>query len=80
MWLPVCCHYPLWCIGLVESPAAFSGLTAVCFHFLTTKIAPSKNALYLLALALNFVFSSPQLNSHKQKDNEAKIVHIKFLS
>ena len=76
MWLPVCCHYPIWHIGLVE-PAAFSGLTAACFLFLITKIAPSKNALYLLAL--DFVFSSSQVDSHKQKDNETKMVHIKFL-
>ena len=60
-------------------PAAFSGPTAACFHFLITKIAPSKNALYLLALTLDFAFSYSQLNSHKQKDNEIKMVHIKFL-
>ena len=60
-------------------PAASSSLTAACFHFLITKIAPSKNALYLLALALDFAFSYFQLNSHKQKDNETKTVHIKFL-
>ena len=75
MWLPVCCHYPIWHIGLVEP--VFSGLTAACFPFLITKIAPSKNALYLLAL--DFVYSSSQVDSHKQKDNETKMGHIKFL-
>ena len=75
VWLPVCCHYPIWEIGLVE-PALFSGLTAACFPFLITKIAPSKNALYLLSL--DFVFSS-QVDSHKQKGNETKMVYIKFL-
>ena len=78
MWLPVCCNYPIWHIGLVE-PAAFSGLTAACFLCLITKIAPSKNALYLLTLALDFVFSSSQLDCQMQKDNEAKMVHIKLL-
>ena len=77
MWLPVSCHYPIWHIGLVE-PAAFSALTAACFLFLITKIAPSKNALYL-ALALDFVFSSSQLDRHKQKDNETKIVYINVM-
>ena len=60
-------------------PAAFSGLTAACFHFLISKIAPSKNGLYLLALALDFASSCSQLNSHKQKDNEMKMAHINFL-
>ena len=76
MWLPVCCHYPILHIGLVE-PAAFSGLTAACFLFLITKIAPSKNALYLLAL--DFVVSSSLVESHKQEDNETKMIHIKVL-
>ena len=78
IWLPVWCHYPISQIGLVE-PTAFSSLTAACFLFLITKIAFSKNTLYLLALALDFVFSSSQLDNHKQQDNEKKIVHIKFM-
>ena len=76
VWLPVCCHYLIWHIGLIE-PAAFSALTATCFLFLIIKIVPSKNALYLLAL--DFVFPSSEVDSHKQKDNETKMVHIKFL-
>ena len=67
VWLPVCCCYPLLRIG---------GLTVACFHFFITKIAPSKNALHLLALTLDFVFSSFHLNSHKQKDNETKMLDI----
>ena len=61
---------------LLLSIITFGGLTVACFHFFITKIAPSKNALYLLALALDFVFSSSQLNSHKQKDNETKMLDI----
>ena len=49
---------------------------AACFLFLITKIAPSKNTLCLLAL--DFVFSSSQVDSHKQEDNETKMLHIKF--